>query len=253
MICTPLNRSTESVLRLSISVGDPFACGIKSPAGSCACVRTLRGLCRARIAQQSKAQAPHSAEVTSRTARDLLPPTRVRTSRRSRSPAGRPELVQFASRFAQKAGQPFSQEKVDQTAAALKAAGKFEMSASRSTRRPMACACCSILEPAVYFGMFQFPGAGQFPYSRLVQIANYPIQTPFNAAEVERDRQSLLTFFRQAGYFQAEVQSEVKVDAATRDRQYRLSLPRWDAERNSATSTSAGASASRCKNACSTA
>jgi outer membrane protein assembly factor BamA len=65
----------------------------------------------------------------------------------------------------------------------------------------------------VYFGIFEFPGAQRFAYSQLVQIANYPIQTPFNAAEVEQDRQSLVTFFRQGGYFEAEVRTEVKVDS----------------------------------------
>jgi hypothetical protein len=30
-----------------------------------------------------------------------------------------------------------------------------------------------IVEPAVWFGIFEFPGAERFPYSKLVQIANY--------------------------------------------------------------------------------
>ena len=130
--------------------------------------------------------------------------------------AGRPELksTQFASLFAQKAGQPFSKEKVDQTAAALKAAGKFadvrvDVEAEASGVRVVL-----VLEPALYFGMFQFPGSGQFPYARLIQVANYAPQTPFNADDVERDRQNLVTFFRQQGYFQVEVKSAVHVDPA---------------------------------------
>ena len=128
--------------------------------------------------------------------------------------AGRPDLTssQFADRFAQKAGEPFSREKVDQTAAAIKAAGKFEAVRLQVDPEAEGVRVLLVLEPAAYFGIFQFPGAAQFPYSRLVQIANYPIQTPFNAAEVERDRQSLLMFFQQEGYFQAEVSSEIKVD-----------------------------------------
>jgi outer membrane protein assembly factor BamA len=70
-----------------------------------------------------------------------------------------------------------------------------------------------IAEPAVYFGIFQFPGAGRFPYSQLIQAANYPVQTPFNTADVEEDTNKLLTFLRQEGYFEATVDSEVRTDA----------------------------------------
>jgi hypothetical protein len=30
-----------------------------------------------------------------------------------------------------------------------------------------------ILQPAIYFGMYQFPGAERFSYARLIQVANY--------------------------------------------------------------------------------
>jgi outer membrane protein assembly factor BamA len=130
--------------------------------------------------------------------------------------AGQPDLntAQFESSFAQKAGEPFSKEKVKQTAAALKAQGKFKDVRIQVEPSAKGIRVLLVLEPAVYFGIFQFPGATVFPYSRLIQVANYPIQTPYNPAEVERDRQALLTFFRQEGYFQAEVDSHVKIDAA---------------------------------------
>jgi outer membrane protein insertion porin family len=56
-----------------------------------------------------------------------------------------------------------------------------------------------ILEPAIYFGLFEFPGAERFTYSRLVQVANYPPEAPFNAGDIRRDQDSLLTFFREQG------------------------------------------------------
>jgi outer membrane protein assembly factor BamA len=71
-----------------------------------------------------------------------------------------------------------------------------------------------ILEPADYFGIFQFPGAGRFNYSRLVQVANFQAQTPFNSAAVEQDRQALTTFFRQQGYFKSNVNARVDTDSA---------------------------------------
>ena len=71
-----------------------------------------------------------------------------------------------------------------------------------------------VLEPAIYFGLFQFPGAERFSYSRLVQVSNYPPQTPFNRSEIQRDTEQLVIFFRQQGYFRVQVDPEVKLDAA---------------------------------------
>jgi outer membrane protein insertion porin family len=128
--------------------------------------------------------------------------------------AGRPGSTssQFASSFAQKAGQPFSKEEVDQTAAALKAATNCDAVRVQVEPDANGARVIFVLEPAVYFGIFEFPGSGRFNYSRLVQVANYPTQTPFNAEDVEQDRIALVTFFQQQGYFQSEVTTEVKVD-----------------------------------------
>jgi len=129
--------------------------------------------------------------------------------------AGRPDLdsSQFQSIFVQKAGQPFSGEAVRRTADAMKTATHCERTRIQVEPQAQGLRVSIVLEPAVYFGIFAFPGAESFAYSRLVQVANYPVQAPFNATEVEQDRQALLTFFRQQGYFEAQVTSEVKVDA----------------------------------------
>ena len=127
---------------------------------------------------------------------------------------GHPELnaSEFLSLYAQKAGTPFVADAVNKTAAALKAKGNFKEVQIQVDPDPNGVRILYILEPAIYFGIFQFPGAERFAYSRLVQIANYPPEAPFNAGDVEKDKQSLLTFFRQEGYFQVEVEPEVKVD-----------------------------------------
>jgi outer membrane protein assembly factor BamA len=129
--------------------------------------------------------------------------------------AGRPDLSlsQFVPFFKQKTSEPFSIEKVDQTAVALKTSGKFQEVRVQVVPDPNGLRVLFILEPAVYFGIFQFPGAERFTYSRLLQVANYPIQTAFNANDVEQDRQNLVTFFRQQGYFLATVDREIKVDS----------------------------------------
>jgi outer membrane protein assembly factor BamA len=128
--------------------------------------------------------------------------------------AGRTDVnaARFAAQFVQQLGQPFSERNVDQTAAAIQAAGKYD--GMRVDVNPEADGVRVIytVQPAIYYGIFKFPGAEQFPYSRLVQIANYPIQAPFNSAEVETDRQALHKFLRQVGYFQADVGTQVEVD-----------------------------------------
>ena len=130
--------------------------------------------------------------------------------------AGRPQSSpsDFKSLFVQHASEPYSNDKVNQTVAALKATGKFEDVRVQVDPDENGVRVLLILDPAVYFGIFQFPGAARFSYSRLVQIANYPVATPFNQADVEKDSQDLTTFFRQQGFFQAEVSPEVKVDSA---------------------------------------
>jgi outer membrane protein insertion porin family len=129
--------------------------------------------------------------------------------------AGRPGLnaSNFASAFAQQAGQPFSNEKVHQTAAALKEAGKFEEVRIQVQPDPNGLRIIFVFEPAMYIGIFQFPGAARFNYSRLLQVANYPVQAPFNATDIERSRQALIAFFRQSGFFQAQAESVFQTDS----------------------------------------
>jgi len=130
--------------------------------------------------------------------------------------AGQPALrtSQFAADFKQKAGEPFSKDNVNQTAAALKAGGKGVFTDVRIHVAAEADGVHVqfILEPAYYYGIFAFPGATLFPYSRLIQVSNYPVQTPYDEVEVERDRQALVEFFHEEGYFEAKVRSEVVPD-----------------------------------------
>jgi outer membrane protein insertion porin family len=129
--------------------------------------------------------------------------------------AGQPNLNadQFKSAFAQKPGEPFSKQKIDQTAAALKAAGNFTNVRVVIQPESSGVRVQFVAEPAIYFGIYQFPGAEEYAYSRLVQIANYPTQTPFDQTDLNRGLSRLVTFFRQEGYFRATVSPIVNVDA----------------------------------------
>jgi outer membrane protein insertion porin family len=129
--------------------------------------------------------------------------------------AGRPSAdpAQFSSLLLQKPGQPFSQQSVETTASALKTAihcdlVRVEVEAEANGLRVM-----FVPEPAIYFGIYEFPGAGRFAYSRLVQVANYPTQTPFNGDDVEQGVHALEKFFQQQGYFQSQVKEDVSIDA----------------------------------------
>lgn len=128
--------------------------------------------------------------------------------------AGRPDLQvsQFTSDLTQQSGQPFNKQKLDSSAAALKTVGNFQNVRVQVEPEANGLRVLFVIEPAVYYGIFQFPGAQRFTYSRLVQVANYVSQAPYNAAEVEHDRQSLIRFFQQTGYFKARVSTELKID-----------------------------------------
>jgi len=122
------------------------------------------------------------------------------------------QISQFTSDLAQKSGQPFDKMKVDKTAATIKTAGNFQNVRVEVEPEANGLRVLFVIEPAVYYGIFQFPGAERFTYSRLVQVANYVSQAPYNATEVEHDRQSLMHFFQQTGYFKAQVSPSLKID-----------------------------------------
>jgi outer membrane protein assembly factor BamA len=130
--------------------------------------------------------------------------------------AGQPnhDISEFKSSLMQQQGQPFSKDKINQTAAALKALGKFTDVRVEIQPESSGVRVQFVLEPALYFGIYQFPGADQFAYSRLIQIANYPTQTPFDRTDLNRGRNRLMTFFQQEGYFQVQVDPIVNVDEA---------------------------------------
>src|ERR1700680_3889242 len=117
---------------------------------------------------------------------------------------GRPDIdtERYAQVLVQRAGETFSKQKIGATIAALKRDGKFEEIQLQVEPEGNGIRVLLVLEPAIYFGIFQFPGAERFAYSRLVQVSNYPHRAPFSGGEIERDRNHLVNFFRQEGFFQ---------------------------------------------------
>ncbi len=118
---------------------------------------------------------------------------------------------------AQQAGAPYSSAAIQKSVEALQATGKFtkvEVEAKPETR---GLRVTFILEPAFYVGMIYFPGAtNAFRYQRLLQVANYPAQEPYQAARARRGGGLLKRFFSQEGYFAATVNLEEKLDESHR-------------------------------------
>ena len=161
--------------------------------------------------------APHSPDVpeTAPFTAEMLPSYDGQTVA-SVQLAGQPSLnlAEFTPLLLQKKGQPFSEREVEQSAGALQAKGKFQAVRIQVEPETNGIRVIFVLEPAVYFGVFQFPGAERFSYPRLLQVADYPVQTAFNQTEVEQARRALVSFFREQGYFHATVRPEVQVDRA---------------------------------------
>jgi outer membrane protein assembly factor BamA len=128
--------------------------------------------------------------------------------------AGQPDIdpQKYTSLFQQHVGEPFSREKVDASIDALKKAGHFSEVQLQVDPEGQGVRILLIAEPAVWFGMFEFPGAERFSYAKLVQIASYPPQSPYNAYDVQKDTDALLRYFQQEGYFEAEVRRQVDLD-----------------------------------------
>jgi outer membrane protein insertion porin family len=113
----------------------------------------------------------------------------------------------------QKAGKPFSLAAIQKSMAALRATKKF--SAVQLTVEPQSAGLDLLftLQPASYIGVLEFPGALKaFPYTRLLEAANVPAESPFYDRLPRQAEHSLVRFFRQEGYFRPDVQTTVVRD-----------------------------------------
>ena len=167
-------------------------------------------------AQTGPTAAPQQAPRTAPQVQEVLPSYEGQNVT-SVELAGQPglDLQSLRVRLAQRAGEPFSQAKVDQSLATLQRLGHFQ--AVELEIRPEAggVRVLFVLQPAVYFGVYEFPGAlGHFAYSRLLQVSEYPPRGAYTPVDVENARQNLQRFFRRTGYFENRVEPVVHVDKA---------------------------------------
>lgn len=131
--------------------------------------------------------------------------------------AGQPDIdpLAFDNVLLQHANSPFNRAKVEQTLSALKDSGKFQSVELEVRPDPEGVRVLYVLHPAMFFGVYQFPGAeNKFAYSRLVQVADYPPRGAYTPVDVANARRMLETFFKRNGFFQAVVTPELDVDRA---------------------------------------
>jgi outer membrane protein insertion porin family len=113
----------------------------------------------------------------------------------------------------QKAGQGYSGSKVENTISALRGTGRFSKVEVEVKPDAGGLNVTFTLEPALYFGVFDFPGATKgFSYARLLQVIDIPNQTPYKPDVVAKAGENLLNFFVSSGYFQAQIQPESQFD-----------------------------------------
>jgi outer membrane protein insertion porin family len=115
----------------------------------------------------------------------------------------------------QKPDEVYSTAKVEGTMSALKETGRFSKIEVDVKPDPGGLRVTFTLEPALYFGIFQFPGATKsFSYTRLLQVIDIPDRTPYQQDIVAKAGEALLQFLISAGYFQAQIQTESQFDEA---------------------------------------
>lgn len=115
----------------------------------------------------------------------------------------------------QKAGEPYSQAKVEASVQALQQAGHFPEVTVSVVPDLSGIRVSFLLEPAYFIGIVDFPGAAQaLSYTRLLQVADLPDEDPYDPARVAVGEQALQDFFKRNGYFQSQIQSDIKIDDA---------------------------------------
>ena len=131
--------------------------------------------------------------------------------------AGQPDATygRFQNLISVKPGQPLRKADIDASVTSLKQQANISDVALDVEPQSDGVEVTFVLQPSIYVGMYQFPGAtGRYSYSRLLQVASYPSEAPYSSADVRRGEEALARFFQQDGYFESEVHAETVIDSA---------------------------------------
>jgi outer membrane protein insertion porin family len=125
------------------------------------------------------------------------------------------ELEPLRSVVTQKAGEPYSENKVAESTAALQQKGGFEKVQVNVLPELQGLRLNFILEPAWYLGVVQFPGAEKyFSYTRLQQVVNLSDEDPYDSTRLPVAEGALRNFLHENGYFSAKIRTEAEIDDA---------------------------------------
>lgn len=123
------------------------------------------------------------------------------------------DLDPLRSVVTQKAGEPYSQKKIDESVSALQQKGDFEKVRVEVVPEIRGLRVNFILEPAWYLGVLQFSGATKsFSYTRLLQVVNLEDEDPYDPSRINAAANDLREFLRKNGYFLSTVQTETHID-----------------------------------------
>lgn len=115
----------------------------------------------------------------------------------------------------QRAGEPYSQQKIDESVVALKRTGSFPKVDVNVVPDITGLRVSFLLEPVYYLGVIEFPGVGKyFSYTRLLQVANLSDEDPYDPARIPDAEKALEGFLRHNGYFQSTVHAQTSIDDA---------------------------------------
>jgi outer membrane protein insertion porin family len=122
-------------------------------------------------------------------------------------------LDAFRGLVEQKAGEPYSNQKVQASISALQKTERFNKVEVKAKPDPGGLQVSFVLEPAFYIGILQFPGAVKvFSYTRLLQVANLPDENLYDKTQIPKSEAALLKFFEDNGYFRATVQADTQLN-----------------------------------------
>ena len=115
----------------------------------------------------------------------------------------------------QKAGEPYSHEKVTDSVAALEKSRQFTTVTVLVKPEAAGLRLVFVMEPAFYVGMISFPEASRtFNYGQLLQVVDYPTEEPYEEKRLNDAVPALEGYFATQGYFMARVQTETSFDQA---------------------------------------
>src|SRR5215467_14127367 len=121
--------------------------------------------------------------------------------------AGRPDLdtERLQQLIPVHSGERLSPEKVLDAVNALKSTQQFKDVQVELRPEFNGVRVTFILQPALYIGLYQFPGAERFSYGLLIQVSRFSAQELYSPSDIKNAQQALLQHFRQNGYFQSRV------------------------------------------------